>query len=63
MPLMNRLLGALRGAASPGRAGGHARPAPGGHAPGAPGHAGPRGGGLAGIVGSLLGGRRRRPHI
>lgn len=62
MPLMNRLLGALRGAASPGRAGGHARPAPGGHATGAPGHAA-RGGGLAGLVGSLLGGRRRRPHI
>lgn len=59
MPLMNRLMGALRGAANPSHGGRSARPAPGGHTPGAP-HAGARGGGLAGIVGSLLGGRRRR---
>ncbi len=58
MPLMNRLIGALRGAASPGHGGGHTRPAP-GHTPGAPGR-GARGGGLAGLVGSLLNNRRRR---
>lgn len=56
MPLMNRILGALRGAAAPGHPGGH-RPGP-GHTPGAA----PRGGrgvGLAGIVTSLLRGRGR----
>jgi hypothetical protein len=58
MPLMNRILGALRGAASPGHQGGHARPGA-GHTPGArPG--GARSGGLGGIVTSLLRGRGRR---
>lgn len=54
MPLMNRVLGALRGAANPGHQGG-TRPA-GGRAPGA----GGRSGGLIGIVTSLLGNRGRR---
>lgn len=57
MPLMNRILGALRGAANPNR-GGPARPGV-GHTPGArPG--GARSGGIAGIVTSLLRGRGRR---
>ncbi|GAA3243738.1 hypothetical protein GCM10017691_48930 [Pseudonocardia petroleophila] len=54
MPLMNRLLGALRGAANPGHRGG-ARPAG-----GAPAAGGRSGGGLAGLVTSLLGNRGRR---
>lgn len=58
MPLMNRLLGALRGAANPGHPGG-ARPA-GGRPVGAGGHGARPGGGLAGIIGSLLSGRGRR---
>lgn len=54
---MNRILGALRGAANPSQ-GGPARPGA-GHTPGArPG--GARGGGLMGIVTSLLRGRGRR---
>ncbi|MBW0093532.1 hypothetical protein I4I73_30155 [Pseudonocardia sp. KRD-184] len=55
---MNRLLGALRGATSPGHQGGHARPA-GGVTPGAGRPAG-RSGGLMGLVTSVLGNRRRR---
>ncbi|MFB9382227.1 hypothetical protein ACFFTK_03705 [Pseudonocardia petroleophila] len=51
---MNRLLGALRGAANPGHRGG-ARPAG-----GAPAAGGRSGGGLAGLVTSLLGNRGRR---
>jgi len=58
MPLMNRLLGALRGASNPGHGGGGARPA-GGRPVGAGGH-GARSGGLAGMVSSLLSGRGRR---
>lgn len=58
MPLMNRLIGALRGATNPGHQGGHARPA-GGVTPGAGRPAG-RSGGLVGLVTSVLGNRRRR---
>lgn len=59
MPLMNRILGALRGAAGPGHQGGHARPGV-GHTPGAAPGGARGGGGLAGIVTSLLRGRGRR---
>lgn len=56
MAILNRIIGAVRGAASPGRgAPGHGRPAPGG-TPGAPHGGAPRSG--RGLLSSLLNSRR-----